>query len=122
MEMSRTYKVLRNKSDFSGVKKVWVLYNKRGAKKFQQIVNKRCRRLDKIAIAEGINDMVDDKLNLIFYEMIEEEDIFFEDLWYWDKDDVDEDWAFEDDLEDDYFDSEEDIYDPYWVDPLDWCH
>ena len=89
--MSRTYKVRRNSDHFGGVRKEWVLVNKRGAKKFQQIVNKRCRRLDKIAIAEGINQMIDDTqealaiLEEFFFEDWYEEDPF-EDLSDWDWD------------------------------------
>ncbi len=76
--MSRTYQVVRNNSDLQGAKKVWVLHNKRGAKKFQQMINKRCRRLDKIAIAEGINDMVDN-VEELFVNQYEED--YYED-WY----------------------------------------
>ncbi len=83
--MSRTYQVLRNNNNFQGVKKVWVLYNKRGAKKFQRMVNKRCRRLDKIAIAEGINEMIDEIQEDITLIAFEEsyQDWYEEDFWDW---------------------------------------
>ncbi len=105
--MSRTYKVWRNESDFSGVRKEWVLVNKRGAKKFQRMVNKRCRRLDKIAIAEGINEMIDDIQEVILEEL--SYDWYEEDFGDWDDVDPFED-LWEEELEDDYLDSEEDLF------------
>lgn len=122
--MSRTYKVRRIDDDFQGVRKEWVLVNKRGAKKFQRMVNKRCRRLDKIAIAEGLNEIIDDRRECIdiFAEHYEEdleawdwveEDPFFEDPEDWDEGKIEYDYE-------DYPDPS-DLEDP-WLDPffLDW--
>ncbi len=81
--MSRTYRVLRNNSDFQGIQKMWVFFNKRGAKKFQHIVNKRCRRLDKITIAISINEMLDEiqeDINLVALEG--QHDDWYDDDWY----------------------------------------
>ncbi len=81
--MSRTYRVLRNNSDLQGIQKMWVFFNKRGAKKFQHIINKRCRRLDKIAIAMGINEILDEiqeDIDLIALEG--QHDDWYNDDWY----------------------------------------
>ena len=106
--MSRTYKVRRhNGSDFQGVRKEWVLVNKRGAKKFQRMVNKRCRRLDKIAIAEGINDMIDEweeATNIL-------EEFFLEEQYEEDPEDWYEEDPFEAQEEDLWY--EEDLFDWY---------
>lgn len=113
--MSRTYRLLRNGSDFQGVEKVWVLVNKRGSKKFQRMINKRCRRLDKITISEGLNEIIDDRKEYI--ASLEElfDDWYEEDLTNWYEDDPIEDLQdekdpFEDPLEDlSYWDDE--LYD-----------
>ncbi len=107
--MSRTYRVLRNSTDLSGTVKLWVLCNKKGHKKFQQIVNKRCRRLDKIAIAEGINDILDaiqEDIDLVALEGMHEDwydfnfykENPFEDL-------LGEDWLDDESYYESYYDS-----------------
>ncbi len=111
--MSRTYKLRRHDgSDFQGVRKEWVLVNKRGAKKYQQMVNKRCRRLDKLAIAEGINDMIDDAEEVV--AVLEE--IFFDewDEWYEEDPYEEEVWdSYEEEVWDEWDSHEEEIWDPY---------
>ena len=126
--MSRTYKVRRNSGNLQGIKKEWILVNKRGAKKYQQMVNKRCRRLDKIAIAEGINEMIDDTYEAITFleELFDDqyEEDYYEN-WYGEEpqndDDEDED---EDDLRDwddfwDWYEKEPDYDWLYWEEPED---
>lgn len=120
--MSRTYKVRRNSGDdWSGVKKVYVLFNKRGAKKFQQMTNKRCRRLDKVAIAKGINNMLDDHQDMIAEMMDEVEAGCWDAAFMDDFDDFieppfEEDPFEEDPLDNFYYD---DLYanDPFDYDP-----
>ena len=112
--MSRTYKLRRHDgSDFQGVRKEWVLVNKRGAKKFQQMVNKRCRRLDKIVISEGINEMIDDREQFFesgdgllddWYEEETRDDYFDPEDYCWD-DDVEEPNYIWWDWDDEYYDS-----------------
>jgi hypothetical protein len=118
-KMSRTYKVRRDSGHAGGVRKEWVLVNKRGAKKYQQMVNKRCRRLDKIAIAEGINEMIDDTdeamvtLEELFDDWYEEDP--FEDPEWYEKDPFE---SLEEEPEDDYGEESGDWL--YWEEPEDW--
>ena len=106
--MSRTYKVRRNSDHFGGVRKEWILVNKRGVKKFQRMVNKRCRRLDKVVISEGINEMIDDvEESIAILDEIFFDDWYEEDLW--------------EDLWEDPLDSyEEDPWDPYPYEEGEW--
>ncbi len=106
--MSRTYKVRRNSGGLQGVKKEWVLFNERGAKKYQRMVNKRCRRLDKIAIAEGINEIIDDAEEVVAFleELFDDqyEEDYYDDYY----ENEPEDDYYENEPEDDYY--EEDFW------------